>query len=277
MRRTLGQLKAQKKPPARILVCPADPGDCDPASVREGRGLIELVRGPRGLCAQRNAIIEAAHDADVLIFFDDDFYPANDYVERVERLFEKHPDVVLATHWPILDGAPGPGIEHEDALRALERSSPIVGDSFVEPTYGGYGCNMSLRMGVLRAHKLRFDECLPLYGWLEDVDFSRRIAKYGQIVGDPSLRGVHLGTKSGRSSGVRLGYSQIANPVYMIRKGSMTPRYGLTHVARNVAANVARFARPEQWVDRRGRLKGNMLAVKDLILGRLDPEQILRM
>ena len=275
--RTLNHLKNQSRPPERILICPADPADYDSAA-DDGRGApIELVWGRRGSCAQRNAIIDAAHDADVMIFFDDDFYPAHDYVERVERLFQKQPTVALATHWPILDGASSAGIRHEDALQALEASQAIVGDSIVTPTYGGYGCNMSVRMSVLRSHGLRFDEHLPLYGWLEDLDLSRRMARYGRVVSDPSLRGVHLGTKSGKSSGLRLGYSQIANPIYMIRKGSMTHRYGLKQLARNVSANVARSIQPEEWVDRRGRLKGNIIAFKDLLSGRLDPERILEM
>jgi hypothetical protein len=40
-----------------------------------------------------------------------------------------------------------------------------------------------------------------------------------QQVAPDCLRGVHLGTKrSERSPGKRLGYSQIANPVYIARK-----------------------------------------------------------
>ena len=41
----------------------------------------------------------------------------------------------------------------------------------------------------------RFDENLPLYGWLEDVDFCRQLARYGRIVKNIRLIGVHLGSK----------------------------------------------------------------------------------
>ena len=34
------------------------------------------------------------------------------------------------------------------------------------------------------------------------------------------LRGVHLGNKRGRVSGLRFGYSQIANPIYLLQKGT---------------------------------------------------------
>ncbi|AZO77314.1 hypothetical protein B5U98_17255 [Bosea sp. Tri-39] len=36
-----------------------------------------------------------------------------------------------------------------------------------------------------------------------------------------ALRGVHRAVKRGRTSGLRVGYSQIANTVYLARKGTM--------------------------------------------------------
>jgi hypothetical protein len=47
------------------------------------------------------------------------------------------------------------------------------------------------------------------------------------------------------------------------------------HIARNMAMNVARSVYPEPYVDRRGRLCGNILALRDLIAGRMIPERIL--
>jgi hypothetical protein len=88
---------------------------------------------------------------------------------------------------------------------------------------------------------------------------------------------VHLGTKrSGRSPGKHLGYSQVANRIYIMRKGHMTPFQALTGNLKNIASNLVRSLRPEPWVDRRGRLTGNALAVWDWVRGRVDPERILR-
>jgi GT2 family glycosyltransferase len=67
----------------------------------------------------------------------------------------------------------------------------------------------------MRPNDVMFDERLPLYGWQEDVDLSRRLAAFGTVVKVPAARGVHLSVKLGRNSGVRLGYSQIANPLYL--------------------------------------------------------------
>jgi hypothetical protein len=72
-----------------------------------------------------------------------------------------------------------------------------------------------------------------------------------------------------------LGYSQIANPVHLVRKGTFTFRRALFQMARNVAMNLCFSFTPEPYVDRRGRLRGNLTALKDLVLGRVHPERIL--
>ena len=143
------------------------------------------------------------------------------------------------------------------------------------PIAGTYGCNMAFRMATVRTSGVRFDENLPFYSWQEDIDFSHRLGRYGAIRRLAAARGVHLGHKSGRTSGVRLGYSQIANFVYLMRKGSIPASIALPHILRHLAANLLRAARPEPWVDRRGRLRGNIMALGDLLRGRCDPRRIL--
>ncbi len=268
---TLEVIARQKRLPDRVLVCPATEKDFDQERARSLPFPIEVVRAPRGLCAQRNALLRASKNADLLLLFDDDFYPASDYLVQAVELFEREPDIVVATHHPKLDGARSSPVSHERALaalRALDTRERVHG---VRQTYGGYGCNMVLRLAPVRAHDLWFDENLPLYGWLEDIDFTRRLAPYGRIVVDAALAGVHLGVKRGRSSGLRPGYSQIANPLYMLRKGSLSFPYALRQIARNVAKNALRVFWPEPWVDRRGRVRGNARAVADLMVGRLHP------
>lgn len=272
---TLAQIARQRQLPLRVVVCPAGPDDFDEHATHSLGCAIEVVHGPRGLTAQRNTILAACPDADIVIFLDDDFYPASDYVVQVNALFGAHPDIVIATNQPVCDGAIGPGIEHAEAVRIIN-SLPTVAPVpiRIKPTYGGYGCNMAIRIGPARMHGVVFDTNLPLYGWLEDIDFSRRMAPYGRIVSCASLRGVHLATKRGRTSGLRLGYSQIANPVYLLRKGSMSMSYALRHMSRNIAKNVACSLWSEPWIDRRGRLKGNVHALTDLLRGALDPRRV---
>ena len=88
---------------------------------------------------------------------------------------------------------------------------------------------------------------------------------------------MHCGVKSARSPGVRLGYSQIANPLYLVRKGSMRRSKAYTLMSRNLLANHVLTFRPEPWVDRWGRVKGNWLAFGHLVSGKLSPEYITRL
>jgi len=271
---TLQQLAGQLQLPRRIVVCPAGADDLDEAALPALGCPIDVVRGPRGLTAQRNTILAACTDADVVIFFDDDYYPAPDYVQQVAALFAAHPDIVVATNHPVRDGATGPGIPHAEAVALIESLPPPHARARISDTYGGYGCNMSVRLQPVREYQVLFDVNLPLYGWLEDIDFSRRIAAHGRVVHCSVLRGVHLATKRGRTSGLRFGYSQIANPLYLLNKGSMSRSYAWRHMASNIAKNLARWPWPEPWVDRRGRLRGNLIALRDWLHSALDPRRV---
>lgn len=134
---------------------------------------------------------------------------------------------------------------------------------------------MAVRLSPILEHALAFDEQLPLYGWLEDVDFSRSIARYGRSVRVEGARGVHLGVRSGRQPGRRLGYSQVANPVYLIRKGTMSKGRAIAQIGRNILANTRGLLFNDRLIDRWGRLNGNLLALSDLLIGRASPSRIL--
>jgi hypothetical protein len=82
--------------------------------------------------------------------------------------------------------------------------------------------------------------------------------------------------KRGRQPGKKLGYSQISNPVYLVRKGSHTWPRALKLMSRNVLANAIRTFYPEPYTDRLGRSIGNCLALVDLCFGRVSPSRILQ-
>ncbi|MGQ4275065.1 glycosyltransferase family 2 protein [Terrihabitans sp. B22-R8] len=275
---TLLEISRQTRLPDEVLICPTTPDDVDMAFVASLPLKVSLVEAPRGSCYQRNAIIDrlCAHDDALLTFFDDDFFPMADYLQEVEGFLAAQPDVVLASGLVLADGAPGPGLSTDEARAIIAAGHRQVDEAAIRSVYNGYGCNMTVRMSVLRMHGLRFDEDLPLYGWLEDVDFSRRIASYGRVVINSRMQGIHLGVKRGRISGVRFGYSQIANPWYLFRKRTIDADRALIQVARNVGSNIRRALRPEPYVDRRGRLLGNLLGVVDLLCGRAHPKNILK-
>ena len=95
------------------------------------------------------------------------------------------------------------------------------------------------------------------------------------IGGSRILRGVHLGNKRGRTSGLRFGYSQVANPLYLRNKGTVGLKWALRLMGGNIAANILGSLKPQGLVDRRGRLKGNLIALGDFVRGRLDPMRVL--
>jgi GT2 family glycosyltransferase len=213
----------------------------------------------------------------VVLFLDDDFLPAPDYLAVTEGVFAARPDAAVTDGTVIADGAKGPGLTVAQG-RALLAADRLPADAMAcAPHFNGYGCNMAVRMATVRAHGLRFDEALPLYAWYEDIDFTRRLGRHGAILRLQGARGVHLGVKSGRVPGRRLGYSQVANPIYLARKGSFPWSHALPSALRHLAMNAARVAWPEPHVDRAGRLGGNLLAVWDLLRGRASPERVLEL
>ena len=83
----------------------------------------------------------------------------------------------------------------------------------------------------------------------------------------------HCHSRARGSTGLRLGYSQVANPIYLMGKGTMSPGRALPLLIRNLLANVVRSVHSEPWVDRRGRLKGNLRALADLVSRRLAAQE----
>lgn len=239
-----------------------------------GRGGVELLIGPHGLTRQRNKILQAViGKADLLIFLDDDFIPKPNFVARMEDVFVRRRDIVIATGDVIADGILTKGLSMSEATEVIRNSADRP--ARVTEVYNAYGCNMAVRLSTVAQHDVVFDEELPLYGWLEDVDFSRSMARYGKSVHVGGACGVHLGVKSGRQPGLRLGYSQVANPVYLSRKGTMATSRAIAQIGRNIIANTSGIWLGDGSVDRRGRLRGNLLALRDLLQGRASPSRIV--
>jgi len=274
LRDTLAQLDRQELRPQRILICPSADDDVDWEHAASLTIAAERIDGEKGSSAQRNAILDAVGDADLIVFFDDDYLPTDRFLAEVEQLFRQHSDIVAATGHVLADSVHGWGIGLQEAQAVLARDRPPQ-TARIRTAENTYGCNMVFRMAAVRHAGARFDENLPLYGWQEDVDFCGQLAAEGRIVHASALRGVHRAVKRGRTSGVRFGYSQVANTVYLARKGTMRPARAWRLSAPPVIANLVCSLLPQSLIDRRGRLKGNLLALWDLARGRVDPRRIL--
>ena len=272
---TLGHLRRQTRQPDALIVSATTQADI-PETCLHDRSTRLLLSAQPGSASQRNVIVEQALGDDILVFFDDDFFPHETYLETVARHFAADPSIVVATGTVIADGIKGAGLTPGHACALLDSAKP--GPAGTLDVLGAYGCNMAFRVAPLREHDIRFDERLRLYAWQEDIDISCRLSAYGRIVRLTDAIGVHLGVKLARSSGVRLGYSQVANPLYIHAKRVGYPlRIALKLMGKNLVMNALRALLPEPHVDRRGRLRGNVTALKDLLTGKLDPERILEL
>jgi hypothetical protein len=269
------RLALQTHLPHRVVFSVTGPADLpEPGALHPGA---EVLTGPPGLPAQRNRGLQAVlAESDAVAFFDDDYVPSIRALEGIAGFFARHPGHVGINGHLIADGINSPGIPYDEAVALVEahdRAPPPPHEGPGRDLHGLYGCNMAFRAAAIGA--ARFDERLPLYGWQEDIDFAAQLLPRGRLARTRAFVGVHCGLKGGRTSGLRLGYSQVANPLYLARKGTMRRGYALKLIARNLAANHARALAQEPWIDRRGRLLGNWRALRDAALGRADPGNIL--
>ncbi|MGS5089533.1 glycosyltransferase family 2 protein [Hydrogenophaga sp. A37] len=272
----LDRLAEQTQRPSQVILSMESETDAPPA--RDYPFEVECIFGSRGSCVQRNRALDRLRpDNGAVVFYDDDFIPSRFAIAGIARFFAHHPDVAGAHGLVLADGINGPGIPHEHARRIVD-TADAAGDpeavAILARTHGLYGCNMAYRVPVIAG--VRFDENLPLYAWLEDLDFGGRVP--GPLVHTNAFCGVHCGEKRGREkSGRRLGYSQVCNPVYMLRKATLPRQVAVRMILRNLLANHARLFRSEPWIDRKGRAAGNWLAIRDLLRGRVDPRRILEL
>lgn len=261
------------KPDLIIVSCVSDE---DVGKLASGPGMLVL-KGQPGSSAQRNhALNHVTDDFDILIILDDDFLMHDRWISEVIKALDSDPSIACVTGTVLADGAQGPGYSFEEGQAILAKTKDVPERLSVVPTGGPYGCNMAFRTRSIAG--LRFDERLVLYGWQEDRDFGGQIWNRGdRVVRINTALGVHLGVKRGKVSGRKLGYSQIINPLYLARKKTMPLRDALEHVLRNLVSNIVRSISPEPWIDRRGRLGGNLIGLWDFVRGRLTPERAARL
>ncbi|MBC3761731.1 glycosyltransferase family 2 protein [Quadrisphaera oryzae] len=255
-----------------LVVCTPGPADLPAAGLPPAVVVVHA----RGAAAQRNAGIDAVPGASRVFFFDDDAVVRPDYLERALAYFDAHPEVVGITGRVLLDGsgASAGEVDREIADDALRLSAADRQQGAGRPVDQLYGCNFGYRADVDPA--LRFDERLPLYSWLEDLDFAGCLLRHGSLAKIDDAVVVHLGVKSGgRTAHQRLGYSQVMNPFYLLRKGTISWRRLGYEVGPRLVGNASRSVGHAERSWRRRRLLGNARALADLARGRFTPERIL--
>ena len=278
---TLESLRGQTLQPGKIVVVVPTDQDAPQSAARPGT---EIIVGPSGLTRQRNAGIRAVDaSAGYIVFFDDDFEPKADYLERAVAFLEGNPSVIgLSGIEPGDHGV----VSREEARRLIAAHAPAAAESSAFVDRGRhfilYGCNMVIRRAALVQEE--FDEELPLYAYGEDYEISMRLLRRGRIGRFHGCVGVHLLTPGGRVREIQRAYSQVANNWYFLRKGTVhlpapwaAIRFWFICVGKATLVagwNVLKRNRSADWP---GRLRGNLLAVRDILTGRSHPRRILEL
>lgn len=272
---TILGLWKQIRKPDEILISVVDADRDVPASTRAIPGVRVLV-GPRGSTRQRNTAIANLRDDCTLVgFLDDDVELHPEYLFHCWSFMCEHPEAVGMSGHPVADGTLTGEIARDEArlmLASLTASSPGY-----RPQYAMSGFDMIVRRSVV--DRTRLDERMSLYALYEDFDFSVRCKRFGLLMSVDRCLLVHLRTGASRMSAVRLGYAQLMNPLYLWWKGSQAWYPILRICARSLTGNALGCFITRRGItrsERRKRLWGNALGLRDVLVCGAQPESIQR-
>jgi GT2 family glycosyltransferase len=204
--RLLDALLAQT---VRLPILVVDASDSD-ATAREVARLrsrydrpLRHVAAEAGLTRQRMRAVELLlPDSHAVHFMDDDTVPEPEYVEALERAFERLPDALgvggRITNLP----APKPGLLDRICLLAARQPGRVLPSGYATlgllapsttaPVLVEWlsGCSMSYR--VLAFAHVAFDTRMTGYSLGEDVDFGFRASRIGRLYVAPDARVSHV-------------------------------------------------------------------------------------
>jgi GT2 family glycosyltransferase len=232
---------------------------------------VKAVCSERGASRQRNRGTQAlSTNIDIVVFLDDDMILHRDYLRGIESIFAATPDAALIMGHLIING----GVSIGRAFELADCPADSTHYDVKQTTFGDvYGCNMCVRFDVAVAEP--FDERLPLYSYMEDVDFGTRVRRHGHIGYYYGSLAVHLRTSEGRVSHRALGFSEVMNPAYLASKGTLPRLHALSNfIIKKPLSNLARLITGPERVQRRERFIGNCIALRHMLAGRLDPGQV---
>jgi GT2 family glycosyltransferase len=235
----------------------------------------------KGSATQRNyAAKYLPPEVEQVSFLDDDMEVHDEYFREIENVFTSCADVA---------GFSGCIIHNGEVDRTAGRASldqhripkdmPAFG-FYPRRWPGFYGCAMNIRRCWLAVEG--FDERLPLYAVGEDCEMGFRLSRHGSVGGSARCPAVHLAVRSGRICEVGVGYAQIINYLYFAGKGIGYPRFHTYYekLCRTPAVNFFFKLFPsldrKVSIDRKGRFRGNLLALRDVMRGRIEPENLRR-
>ena len=277
VKETIESLQRQTlKPKAIIIVVPS----IEDLPAKQWGDEVQYIVGPLGLTLQRNTGITAIPATVPYVgCFDDDFELKEDYLEQAVAFMNANVSI-MGISGRLIGRR---GIGREEAKKLIASYQPGFNPRGMFFSQGKhhilFGCNMIIRRAVLNYEK--FDENLPLYSYGEDYDLSIRLERYGLVGRFHGCVGVHLETPGGRVREVLRGYSFVANNWYFLKKGVMHlpllmawTRFWLVCVGKSLWQSLWNLLKGDRSLDWSGRVKGHLLALKDIFLGRCHPRRI---
>jgi glycosyltransferase involved in cell wall biosynthesis len=280
VRETVECLKRQTLEPKQIIIVVPSVEDLPP---RQWGDEVQCIVGNIGTSSQRNkGIMAIPATVPYVGCFDDDFELKEDYLEQAVAFMNANPSIVGISGRLLAGG----GIGRQEAKELIASCQPEEDPRGMFFSRGKhhllFGCNMIIRRAVLNYEK--FDENLPLYSYGEDYDLSIRLEHYGLIGRFAGCLGVHLETPGGRVGEKLRGYSLVANNWYFLKKGVVHlpllkawTRFWLICVGKSLLLCLSNLLKGDRSLDWGGRLKGHLLAVKDIFLGRCHPRRVTEM
>jgi GT2 family glycosyltransferase len=201
----LESVAAQTRAPTTVIIVDASDDEATHALTQRWSSSgplgspIRYLNASPGLPAQRNLGVDIS-TADVVHFIDDDVVLDREYLASIAAVFERDSECQIVGVGGLVTNQPShePRIWWRTALLDSRRSGVILksGANIIVTTAHELmrvqwlsGCSMSYRADVVR--RLRFDEGLPGYASMEDVDFGFRAARVGKLVLEPEARLVH--------------------------------------------------------------------------------------
>jgi len=227
LRRAVESVLAQTRRADELIVVNDAADEIDPEIARlsaaAGVRFVCLRRERASLPASRNAGLAAAA-GDVLLLMDDDHELGEDYLARLEDIYEADPEgMVDAVSGVVSEPARPARTRPWDLLMALsghlrwgprrclarQRGIPPVLAEILRPTRYLTGGATSLRRRL--AAEIRFDEGLAGYALGEDRDFSFRATQRYAVFVAPSMKMLHHCETSARPDARTYGRMIVEN------------------------------------------------------------------
>ena len=269
LRETLASVARCDPPPEETIVVDGD--EARSAEPIAEAASARYAHSARGLTVQRNAGLDLAR-GDVVVFVDDDTELDPDLFAALAAGY-RDPQVVGVTG-PVQDRdlrrfgnmrsrwrrvLPGGGREGSRTRFGYPRwVQDESRERDVEYMLGGL---MTARRDV--AARVRFDERLSGYAYLEDEDFSYRLSRLGRIRFLPAARVVHknVGAESKLGAGAReFNRTVVVNRAYLFRKNFRRTPLARLQFALLIGVMVVHRAVNREWAGVRGLLEGSVEA-----------------